>query len=331
VPDREKLPVFRTIARAYGFAFGNLATIIGLIWLPLLLIAGAVYFLLLELLSIVARLPSNDTAAFDALQRTGFMFYDFLFGALFLYAVMVVPVTRQALGLRTGGAFVHFGLGATELRTFASLFLLYLLVTTVSLVGAYAFVLIFLFAAMGAAAIGTVAHVSPAFMAGVSGFAAWIAYFSATTYLNVRLSFFVVPVTVSENRIDLFRGWNLTRGKFWRIFWILCAIRVPLAAVACAVGFAILAIFLGAAGMLAKPDLALAKTATGSLELVRHLLPVLIGIAVFLEPLRLGLESGAAAASYRALAPAPPTDAPAANAPGPDLRSNDLAPATAAS
>jgi hypothetical protein len=41
----DKLPVFGTIARAYGFTFGNLATIIGLTWLslPLLLLVGAAY------------------------------------------------------------------------------------------------------------------------------------------------------------------------------------------------------------------------------------------------------------------------------------------------
>jgi hypothetical protein len=245
---------------------------------------------------------------------------------------MAVPVMRQALGLRTGGAFVHFGLGAAELRTFAALFLLYLLVTTVSIVSIYAFVLLFLVVAAGAGVLGTIAGISPAVVTGASAIAAWIVYFAATIYVDVRLSYFVVAVTVAENRIDLMHAWNLTRGKFWRIFWILCAIRVPLMIIAGAFAATILGIFFGAGGMLAKPGSGFG--ATGSLEAVRHLLPVLIGIALFLEPMRLGLESGASAASFRALVPpdaAPPVDRPVTDSAPGDLRATDLAQAVAAS
>lgn len=331
MPNSDKLPVFGTIARAYGFAFGNLGTIIGLIWVPLLLLTGATYFLAVQLLSAVGRLSASDMTAADELQRSEFIFYDFVFGVVFLYAVMAVPVMRQALGLRKGHAVIHFGVGAAAFRTFAALFLLYLLVMTVSIVSVYAFVLIFLVVAMGGTAIGSVAGISPAVATGVSGIAVWVVYLGATTYVNVRLSFFVVALTVAENRIDLLRAWNLTRGKFWRIFWILFAVRAPLFIIGGAGAVAILGLLVAAGGM---PHIAAANDAAASLKTIGHLLPVLFGIALFLEPLRLGLESGAAAASYRALVPpeAPAAVDPAAkdSAAG-DLRANDLAQATAAS
>jgi hypothetical protein len=334
VPNSDKLPVFRTISHAYGFAFRNLPTIIGLIWLPLVLLAGAAYFVALQLLAIFERLSSSDVTAIDELQRTGFIFYDFVFGIVFLYAVMLVPVMRQALGLRTGGAIVHFGLGAAALRTFAALFLLYLLVMTVSIVSLYALVLLVFLAATGGAAIAAVTGISPAVATGAGGIAAAVVYFGATTYVNVRLSFFVVALTVAENRIDLLRAWNLTHGIFWRIFWILFAIRAPLTIIGSTFAVLVLGLLLRTGVMSAGSHVAAAKDAAASLEAIRHLLPVIFGIALFFEPLRLGLEAGAAAASYRAVVPpiAPSAvDSAAKDSGAGDLRANDLAQATAAS
>ena len=336
VPSPDKLPVFRTIARAYGFTTGNLATIIGLIWLPLLLLAGGAYFLAINAISILERLSSSRMNAIEEIQRTGFVFYYFLFGVIFLYSVMIVPVMRQALGLRKGGAFIHFGLRASEFRTFAALFLLYLVITTVNVVGIYAFVFLLIIVAAGSSAIASVGGVAPTVATGAIAIIVWLAYICASTYVGVRLSFFVVPVTIAENRIDLIRAWNLTRGRFWRLFWILFAIRVPLAIAGSAFALAILAFYFGAWPMFVRPNPANAKSAVAVFEMVRHVLPVFIGIALFLEPLRLGLESGAGAAAYRALEPSVAPDQPAGNsaeqgATAGDLRSNDLAQAGAAS
>ena len=39
-----KIPFWRSLGSAYSFAFGNLATIIGLIWLPMAILFVAGYF-----------------------------------------------------------------------------------------------------------------------------------------------------------------------------------------------------------------------------------------------------------------------------------------------
>jgi hypothetical protein len=338
VTTPDKLPVFRTIARAYGFTTGNLATIIGLIWLPLLLLVSAAYFLVTGLLGILEQLSVHQFTAIEEIQRTAFVFYYFLFGVVFLYAVMAVPVMRQALGLREGGAFVHFGLRAAEFRTFAALFLLYLVTATVNLVGVYAFLFLLIIAELGSTAVAALSGITPAVATGATAVVIWLAYIAATTYLGVRLSFFVVPVTVAEEKIDLIRAWNLTRGRFWRLFWILFAIRVPLLIVGSAFVLTVLALYFGAFPMFFRPGLPVAKTATAAFEMVRHALPVVVGIAIFLEPFRLGLESGASAAAYRALVP-PTAPVEASQVPVPvepeptsgDLRSGDLAEAGAAS
>ena len=41
-----KIPVLRTIAEGYAFTFGHLGTIIGLIWLPMVIVAIAGYFVM---------------------------------------------------------------------------------------------------------------------------------------------------------------------------------------------------------------------------------------------------------------------------------------------
>jgi hypothetical protein len=43
-----------------------------------------------------------------------------------------------------------------------------------------------------------------------------------------RLTFLIPPVVVEENKVDLARGWILTRGSFWRICAIGFAIFIPL-------------------------------------------------------------------------------------------------------
>jgi len=46
-----KIPVFGTIGRAYGFTFGNLATIIGLIWLPMAILVALQYYVAMRYLN----------------------------------------------------------------------------------------------------------------------------------------------------------------------------------------------------------------------------------------------------------------------------------------
>ncbi len=41
----EKIPVGGTIARAYGFAFGNIVNNLGMIWIPVVILWAAAYFL----------------------------------------------------------------------------------------------------------------------------------------------------------------------------------------------------------------------------------------------------------------------------------------------
>ena len=140
---------------------------------------------------------------------------------------MVVPVMRQALGLREGGASIHFALGPTELRTFGALAAYLLILLTVEIAGLILLVILAGFIGAAAKMIGTIDGIA------AIRIAVWVmwtllgAFLATIVYITTRLSFLVVAVTVAENRIDLIHAWELTRGNFWRTFWISLFVGAP--------------------------------------------------------------------------------------------------------
>ena len=49
----------------------------------------------------------------------------------------------------------------------------------------------------------------------------------AITYVVVRFTFLITPVVVAEERIALFRSWEITRGNFWRLLTIGLGVWLP--------------------------------------------------------------------------------------------------------
>ena len=119
-----RLPVLATIREAYDFTFANLGAIIGLIWLPMVLLTVGDFFVSRYVAAQMAAGFQNDGALAQLL---------FLPMQILLYAVVLVPVTQLALGQRQGGAMVHFGFGKPEWRLFRALLGLMLLVLVAAL------------------------------------------------------------------------------------------------------------------------------------------------------------------------------------------------------
>ena len=124
-----KLPVGKTITYAYSFTFSQLGTIIGLCWFPLVLIA-VLQFLPYAFGGDPMAPPANLTEE----GRMGLERFASSLLLMLLYAIMYVPVIRQALGLRQGGALFHFSLGPPEFRLFGAL-VLFVLVLMAMAVG----------------------------------------------------------------------------------------------------------------------------------------------------------------------------------------------------
>src|SRR5437660_1705988 len=97
-----KIPVAETIRFAYTFAFGQIGAIIGLVWLPLIIVA--VLQVMPNALGTAYTASSTNTA-----EAAGATFINLAFSttALVLYSMNFVSVTRQALGLRQGASRIR--------------------------------------------------------------------------------------------------------------------------------------------------------------------------------------------------------------------------------
>jgi hypothetical protein len=275
-----RLSVAGAIRFAYAFAFGQIGAIIGLVWLPLVLVA------ILQFLpyAIGTAYPGGDPGQVSEAAALNLVFST---AALALYAMNAVSVTRQALGLRQGTASIHFAFGWPEWRMFAAIVISGLILAASA--GIYVMIGTALFAAARTMPFLTIA-------AGVYV----VAGFCALIWLALRIFFVLPPVVVVEERVDFLRAWALSRKNFWRILAVVLAITVPIlliqvGAVAAIVGPGIFA---------PLPDnqnlINLALQARVAM-IDRHMASI-IGLALVLAPFSLGLMLGASSYGYRALA-----------------------------
>src|SRR5277367_5431232 len=104
----DKIPVGHIIGQTYRFSFSGYFTVLGIVWLPLLLLLTAGYFLVMptmnELSGIMRNMvqPPGDPTAALALRGMLSRIYGFDFLAL-LFAIWIqVGITKEILGLRKG-------------------------------------------------------------------------------------------------------------------------------------------------------------------------------------------------------------------------------------
>jgi hypothetical protein len=284
-----KLPVGETIGFAYRFTFSQLGTIIGLIWVPM--VAIAVLEFLPYGLGDAGLTADANPALLAAAQFRGIAF---ALASTLLYACIYVCVSQQALGLRKGGAVVHFVLGRAELRMWGTLLLL--CVIAVFFVMALAFVTF--------AVSQIVAKTGNKEQAFLVMYGLLFVGACAFVFAIVRLAFLLVPVTVAEGKIGLERGWKLTHGNFWRISLVLFVVALP----------GTIVLICGVIALVGKELVELAQVAPKLPEallqdrmqtIVSHHMPELIGINLIIAPFSLGLTLGAMAFGYRALTAAP--------------------------
>jgi hypothetical protein len=280
------LPVGSTIRAAYAFAFGQLGTIIGLIWAPMVAIA-VLRFLPYGIGDMSHAPDQNATQAGAAMLRS----IVFTLVSLLLYAVINVALIRQALGLRKGGAVFHFALGTAEFRVWGATLLLMAILGTLALGCLLAMMTV---TGAVAAAAGQAAGTAAGALALLGGSILLLVAI-------VRLSFLYVPIAVVENKISFERGWLLTQGNFWRIAGVLFVVTLP-----------VFVVVFGAFLILMGPDFAALVPIADKLSpevlsdrieaIVDKNIATIIGVNLIVAPFSLGLALGAAAEGYKALA-----------------------------
>ena len=217
-----KIPFERTIVGAYRFTFANLLSILGIGWLPFLLlglVVIALVYALLPQLAALANLDPNRIDAAEVMRLVAPMVGSVLIVvavALVAKAMVAVGVIRKALGLHPAPVFVFFSLSAPVWRMIGAYFLLVLFVWGVALALGFGIAgIAFLLSKISSALQGLVTTVL------VCAAVIW------GIYAIVRVQFFLPAVVVAESHIGIRRSWHLGRGNFWRIVGIMLLAILP--------------------------------------------------------------------------------------------------------
>lgn len=229
-----KIPLEKTIGATYSFAFSNVLSVFGVLWLPSLILAamvGALLYYVVPDFQFVDK-AFLDQAKFDQLMEGAFVMARFAgliaLVSLLVRAMVTVGVMEKALGRREGPVFVYFSLGAPVWRLIGAIILAVLVIaaaTALTVIAAGASVMLAVHYAPGIAGLVKVVAVCAA--------VAWV------VYMSLRLTFFLPAVVVAEERIGLGRAWELGGGNFWRIVGLMLAVLLPVGIVSRIVAFAL--------------------------------------------------------------------------------------------
>jgi hypothetical protein len=274
-----KIPVGQVVRQAYAFAFTEIGTVIGLIWIPAAVQAAANFFILRAYYPALADAIDSGTVPGGAVALLPFLLIAI---SLLAFAMIGVAIARQVLGQHPGDVVAHIAFGAAELKVFGNFFLLYGLVTL------FSFVLILVSGlAMALAGPGAVAV---AFSVGLG----------ALIYCGARLGVLLIPAIVDGADIGILKSWQLTGGNFWRIVGVMLATLVPLGFVVDIVTSLFMQVPPAPAAVPGTWE-GMTHLFAGQLRAMQPNLPVLIGVALVLSPLTYALAFAPAAFAYRAL------------------------------
>lgn len=277
-----KISVGAIIGEAYRFTVTQLGAIIGLIWVPMVIVTVAGFFSVQRYYAGLATALAADNLA--SLGPSVLMMLGYFILALLLYAVIYAAVVELASGQRQGGALVHFAFGPREWRMFRA-FLAFagLLIGLVMILWMLAGV-VFTFVAHGGA--------MPQPLGGMVMIGALYVIVLAAM---PRLFLLLPAIAVCEEGPVLRRAWTLSKGNFWRLFAVLVAVFAPVFLALAAAEFAL--------GQMTGP----VSAAAGQSELIagiaraRQMMPMLSGLAFLVSPLLIGLLAGASTAAWRVL------------------------------
>jgi hypothetical protein len=229
-----KIPVFGTVSRTFGFLIGDFGTILRLSWAPMLIAAGLNYYYGPQVMDAAMNAKDNPGLAAEVM---GINMLISIAG--FLANVMVLTALLRVViyGDRKPGLVVYFWFGTAEFR----LVLVYVLLLVAAIAAMIAVGLAFGLLA------GLTALVPAASLLLV---AASVALVMAMIWATLRLML-IPAVIVAEKNLGVERSWELMAGNAIRMFLVLVLTYVPFMILGVLVVFALLG-----ADMPAIPDFA---------------------------------------------------------------------------
>jgi hypothetical protein len=298
-----QIPLERTIGDTYRFTLGNVLSILGIAWFPILLmfatIAAAVWWLWPDLMSI--HWSDNVDAARDQEAAMRIVLKLFALAGPFyllfyvLMAMMTVGVQRKALGLTKGPVFVYFSLGSTVWRLLGAMILAVLLIWAGTALTAGAVAIVF----------WAGEHFEWPALYGLVEFAAVVAGICWVIYMMVRLLFFLPTVVVAEGGLGLARSWELGAGNFWRMvaLFVVC-ILAPMMAISTVSNVIFLPLTMSVMIPLqhaadAHQIVTPAQLWASAVPALRWLVPLFIGFHLLTWVVVLGLQNAMSACAYK--------------------------------
>lgn len=270
-----RLSVTAIIREAYDFTLTHLGAIIGLIWLPMVIMTVGQFFVTQHYGAQVEAAVAAGNAA--AAGPAVLVMLLFLLVQLGLIAMMLVAVTQLALGQRQGGAMVHIAFGALEWRMFRTLFAAMLFLMPP---------LILLQMSGGALVAGAGGQQSAAALLALP-------LIAGTVYFAVRLMALLFPMVLTEEKSIIVRAWTLTAGNFWRLLGAFLGALLPI--------YIVMMVVLAFVLRDAIPTTGAMPTAEAVRAVQDAHLPIITGIQFVVAPLLIGLAVGVSVFSFKAL------------------------------
>jgi hypothetical protein len=291
-----KIPVTQTVLESYRFTFGGLSKVIGLIWLPIIILTVGGYFTLVPYFSGMAgALESGDVSQQGSLMLRQLALEIVM---IVLMAMIAVAISREILNPVRRPSFLRFALGPAELRVVGGLIALFFLMIV------FIFILVVIGLVLGLAVNGVLpagAAVGSKGGAGIGALVGLIGFFGLV-YVMVRLGFLLTPAVAMEGGFGLERSWELTKGNFWRIVAVIVATLLPVLIVAMIIDLTILGPdFLNPHLELAHDPAAQMRHSAEQMRQMSAHLPLMMGIGFLLAPFTYGMTFAPAAFAYRAL------------------------------
>jgi hypothetical protein len=273
-----RIPVLATIRDAYAFAFSHLGGVIGLIWVPMVVMTVSGFFAFQRYYTdLIDALASGNAAN---LGPSMLLMLGYFILALLLQAMMVVTVLQLAQGTRKPAILPHFAFGAPERRMFAAF-----------LAFAGTVLVLILPALVAEKMLLTLA--GPRVPDMVGNVLLVLSVYGIVLLAIPRFLALLPAIAAFEETPALRRAWSLSTGNFWRLLAILLAIFVP-----------IFAVFLGIEALLLGQGADLSHLAPqqqviASLMRARDVLPMVSGFGFMVAPLLIALFSGASLSAWR--------------------------------
>lgn len=271
-----------TVRDAYAFLGAHVGGIIGVIWLPMVLITIAQFFTFHRFFNdMIEALASNNAAPMGSALL---MLMGYVVAKLLLTALMCVGVAQLALGSRTTHALIYIAFGPPEGRLFRAFcgFAGMMLMAAITILTV---------ANMIMAATGMP---SLPIQEGVSGLML-LMLLASGVLLAARFLLLAPAIAAGETAPVLKRAWALSAGNFWRLAAALVMLFLPV--------FLFFILLDAVLGQVAAPS----PGSSPQLQMVaalmqaRQMLPLTCGLSFFFSPLVIGLFVGASVSAWRAL------------------------------